>query len=102
MITPLHFYLSLCLSVPGVFQEIGEIREFQRTNCELSFQTKIRRNFDASVSLLLFPAKFRKLGDEPKRKFAASDRNFVAKLRKRFTKRSFVIEIFLADQGAVV
>ena len=71
VITPLHFYLSLCFSVQGAFQEIGEIREFQRTNCELSFQTKIRRNFDASVSLLLFPAKFRKLGDEPKRKFAA-------------------------------
>ena len=70
--TPLHFHLSLCFSETGAFfQEIGEIREFRRTNCELSFQTKIRRNFDASVSIVLFPAKFRKLGDESKRKFVA-------------------------------
>ena len=34
------------------------------TNCEISFQTKIRRNFGASI--VLVPAKFRKLGDEPK------------------------------------
>ena len=48
------------------------------TNCEPSFQTKTRRNFGASIGLV--PAKFRKLGDEPKGKFAAwteiSLRNF--------------------------
>ena len=72
MMTPLHFNLSLCFSETGVFfKEIGEIPEFRRTNCELSFQTKIRRNSDASVSIVLFPAKFRKLGDEPKGKFVA-------------------------------
>ena len=58
--------------------KFGEIREFRRTNCEISFQTKIRRNF--GVSIVLVPVKFRKLVDEPKRKFAAwteiSLRNF--------------------------
>ena len=45
-----------------------EIREFRLTNCELSFQTKSQRNLSASIFLV--PRKFRKLGDEPKRKFA--------------------------------
>ena len=41
--------------------------EIRQTDCELSFQTKIRRNFCPSIILL--PAKFWKLGDEPERKF---------------------------------
>ena len=45
----------------------GEIREFPRTNCKLSFQTKIRRNFGASI--VLVPTKFQKLGVEPNAKF---------------------------------
>ena len=92
--------------------KFGEIREFRRTNCELSFQTKIRRNFGASI--VLVPAKFRKLGDKPKRKFAAWTEMLVAKFRESFTKfrvineisfrvkRNFVIEKFVADQDAVV
>ena len=47
----------------------SEFREFRQTNYELSFQTKFRRNSGASI--VLVPAKFRKLGDEPKRKYAA-------------------------------
>ena len=88
------------------------------TNCEPSFQTKIRRNFGASIGLV--PAKFRKLGDEPKGKFAAwtrkvhaisrPSRNFgsfkwyFCSTKRNFVwaKRNFVIEKFLADQGAVV
>ena len=45
----------------------AEIREFRRTNCELSFQTKIRQNFGASI--VPVPAKFQKLGVEPNAKF---------------------------------
>ena len=45
----------------------------KRNDSELSFQTKIRRLFGASI--VLVPAKFRKLGDEPKRKFILSRNN---------------------------
>ena len=40
------------------FAEISEITEFRQSNFELSFQTKMRRNFGASIVLML--AKFRK------------------------------------------
>ena len=43
--------------------------EIRPTDCELLFQTKIRRNFGASI--VLVPAKFLNPGDEPKRKFLA-------------------------------
>ena len=64
----------------------NEIREFRRRNCELSFQTKKRRNFGPSI--VRTSAKFRKQGDESQRisqrnfvpagrNFASSTRNFV-------------------------
>ena len=55
----------------------AEICEFRRTNCELFFQTKKRRNLGASI--VLTSAKFRKQGEESKR-------NFVAKFRACRTK----------------
>ena len=38
----------------------AEIREIRRTNCQLSFQTKKRRNFGSSI--VLMSTKFRKQG----------------------------------------
>ena len=57
----------------------AEIREFRRTNCELSFQTKIRQNFGASI--VPVPAKFQKLGVEPNAKFR---RTFEGEQRTKF------------------
>ena len=67
-----YFYFFQCYSTvqkkwERTSSKFGEIREFPRTNCELSFQTKIRRNFGASI--VLVPAKFQKLGVEPNAKF---------------------------------
>ena len=39
----------------------AKLREFRQSNCELSLQTKKRRNFGASI--VLISAKFRKQGD---------------------------------------
>ena len=47
----------------------AKLREFRQSNFELSFQTKMGRNFDASIALM--SAKFRKQCDESKRNFAA-------------------------------
>ena len=45
-------------------------REFRQSNFDLAFQTKMRRNFGASILML---AKFREQCDESKRNFAAWD-----------------------------
>jgi len=81
----------------------AKLHEFRQSNFELSFQTKMRRNFGASI--VLMPAKFRKQCDESKRNFAAWEetslgnfvpvgRNFVS-LERCFasTKRNFVSRI---------
>ena len=77
-------FVKCCLNFLGLnpkglhLQYCAKEMRAKFTNCEPSFQTKNRRNFGASIGLV--PAKFRKLGDEPKRKFAAwteiSLRNF--------------------------
>ena len=61
------FFIFILVNAFFCKRNESEICEFQRTNCVLSFQTKIRRNFGASI--VLVPAKFRKLGVEPNAKF---------------------------------
>ena len=63
----LLFFSMLQYCAKEMRTNFGEIPEFPQTNCELSFQTKIRRNFGASI--VLVPAKFQKLGVEPNAKF---------------------------------
>ena len=56
--------------------KFAEICEFRRTNYELSFQKKKRRNFGASI--VLTSAKFRKQCEESKRNFVPAGRKSVS------------------------
>ena len=95
--TPIQYFAK---EMTANFAEIRRNSRISTRNCELSFQTKIRRNFCASI--VLVPAKFRKLGDEPKRKFASwteillpnfdnSSRNFHSLTKFRFLLNNILV-----------
>ena len=77
-------------------QKSSKLREFRQSNFELSFQTKMRRNFGTSI--ILMSARFSQTMWWIEKKFRGMRRNFVGKFRAGRTKFRFAETKYRFDE----